>query len=128
RRATRLSLWITPPSQPCVEQARTRPNEHRTQGTKPQEAYRFAARARALAASISRFFGGAEVDSDSSSVLVAAATASTASAKACAFAAEGLVVPATLRTYCSAAACTSSAVAGGSKLWSGRMLRHMNPP
>ena len=39
----------------------------------------------------------------------------------------GLVEPLTLRTYCSAAACTSSEVAGGSKLWSWRMLRHMEP-
>ena len=38
---------------------------------------------------------------------------------------DGLVVPATLRTYCRAAAVTSSRVAGGSKLLSGRMLRHM---
>ena len=38
---------------------------------------------------------------------------------------DGLVVPLTLRTYCSAAAVTSSRVAGGSKLFSGRMLRHM---
>jgi hypothetical protein len=30
-----------------------------------------------------------------------------------------------LRTYCSAAAWTSSEVAGGSKFDSGRMLRHM---
>ena len=35
------------------------------------------------------------------------------------------MVPLTLRTYCSAAAETSSEVAGGSKLFSGRMLRHM---
>src|SRR4051794_13712566 len=38
---------------------------------------------------------------------------------------EGRAVPLTLRTYCSAAAVTSSRVAGGSKLLSGRMLRHM---
>lgn len=38
---------------------------------------------------------------------------------------EGLVVPAILRTYCSAAACTSSFVAAGSKLWRVWMFRHM---
>ena len=38
----------------------------------------------------------------------------------------GLVVPAILRTYCNAASCTSELVAGGSKLFSGRMLRHMD--
>ena len=40
---------------------------------------------------------------------------------------EGRVAPLTLRTYCSAAAWTSSRVAGGSKLWRVRMLRHMPP-
>jgi hypothetical protein len=36
-----------------------------------------------------------------------------------------LVDPLIFRTYCSAALYTSSCVAGGSKLWSGRMFRHM---
>src|SRR5699024_6400912 len=40
---------------------------------------------------------------------------------------DGLVIPLTLRTYCSAAACTSSEVACGSKLYRVRMLRHMVP-
>src|SRR3954451_7569342 len=40
-------------------------------------------------------------------------------------AADGLVVPLTLRTNCRAASWTSREVAGGSKLFSGRMLRHM---
>src|SRR6476646_11419915 len=40
-------------------------------------------------------------------------------------AAEGFVVPLTLRTNCRAASWTSREVAGGSKLFSGRMLRHM---
>ena len=51
----------------------------------------------------------------------------TAWSKAAWLAWDGLVAPLTLRTYCSAAALTSSRVAGGSKLWSGRMLRHMPP-
>src|SRR6478609_9916087 len=55
------------------------------------------------------------------------AISATARSKAALFAAEGLVVPLTLRTNCSAAACTSSLVAGGSKLCRVRMLRHMFP-
>ena len=46
----------------------------------------------------------------------AAATSSTARWKASAFAADGLEEPLILRTYCSAAARTSSSEAGGSKL------------
>ena len=53
------------------------------------------------------------------------AISATARSKAAWLAWDGLVVPLTLRTYCSAAAATSSSVAGGSKLLSGRMLRHM---
>ena len=49
---------------------------------------------------------------------MAAATASTARSKAAAFACDGFVEPLILRTYWSAASWTSSAVAGGSKLWS----------
>src|SRR5512140_3347447 len=52
----------------------------------------------------------------------------TARSNAAWLAAEGLVVPLTLRTNCSAASCTSREVAGGSKLFSGRMLRHMGDP
>ena len=48
-----------------------------------------------------------------------------AAADTAAFAFEGFVEPLTLRTYWSAAARTSSEVAGGSKLCSVRMLRHM---
>src|SRR3954451_2304507 len=53
------------------------------------------------------------------------AISSTARSKTAWFAADGLVLPLTLRTYCNAAACTSSWVAGGSKLCRVRMLRHM---
>jgi hypothetical protein len=41
------------------------------------------------------------------------------------FACDGFCEPLTLRTYWSAAAWTSSSVAGGSKLWSVLMFRHM---
>jgi deazaflavin-dependent oxidoreductase (nitroreductase family) len=56
---------------------------------------------------------------------VAAVTASTALSNASWFAREGFVVPLILRTYWSAASWTSSWVAGGAKLWSVRMFRHM---
>src|SRR5689334_24755335 len=56
------------------------------------------------------------------------ATSCTAWSNASWFAWDGFVVPLILRTYCSAAACTSSLVAGGTKLWRVRMLRHMPSP
>ena len=45
--------------------------------------------------------------------------------EAASFAFDGFCDPLTLRTYWSAAARTSSSVAGGSKLWSVLMFRHM---
>src|ERR1035437_5271970 len=74
---------------------------------------RASLRSRAFAASTPRSFGGADVTIASSNPWVAAATAATAWAKAAPFAADGLLVPLTLRTYCRAAACTSCGVAGG---------------
>ena len=56
---------------------------------------------------------------------MAVVTASTARSNASSLAREGLVVPLILRTYWSAASWTSSSVAGGAKLWSVRMFRHM---
>ena len=67
--------------------------------------------------------GGDELGSSSRSVT--SATPSTARSNASALACDGLVNPLILRTYCSAAARTSSSVAGGSKLYNVRMLRHM---
>ena len=46
--------------------------------------------------------------------------------KASSLALEGLVDPLILRTYWSAAASISSWLAGGSKLWSVLMFRHMH--
>src|SRR5438045_2992588 len=63
----------------------------------------------------------------SSNVRVAAATARTASSNTAWLAADGRVVPLTLRTYWMAAASISSEVVGGSKLWSTRMFLHMGP-
>ena len=54
-----------------------------------------------------------------------AATSSTARSKASVFACEGFENPLILRTYWSADARISSSLAGGSKLWSVLMLRHM---
>src|ERR1700712_962584 len=61
----------------------------------------------------------------SSRCRVACSTSATAWSKAAWFACEGRVDPLILRTYWTAAACTSSRVAGGSKLWRVLMLRHM---
>src|SRR5262249_36254808 len=58
------------------------------------------------------------------SCVEAAVTASTACSKASSLARDGFVKPLILRTYWSAAARTSSSVAGGSKLKSVWMLRH----
>src|SRR5699024_4971915 len=95
----------------------------------PQEAVevanRFAARARAFSRSTSRSLGGAEVTSSASRCSVAWAISATARSNTSVLAWEGLVIPLTLRTYCSAASCTSWEVASGSKLWSGLMFLHM---
>jgi Cu+-exporting ATPase len=75
---------------------------------------RTAALALALAASSSRSLAGACVTSESSRCCVICAISCTAASKASSLALEGLVLPLILRTYCRAAACTSSEVACGS--------------
>src|SRR5215469_337772 len=92
------------------------------------ERKRSAALARALAASTSRYRGGALVTRVSSSSCAAAATWSTARSNASWFALEGRVKPLSLRTNCSEDALISSSVAGGLKLWSVLILRHMGNP
>src|SRR6478609_10886662 len=103
------------------------PDSHRSAGVVHAGVpKRTALRSRARWRSTSRSLGGAVVVRWSSRCCVACATASTASSNAAWLAWLGLVLPLTLRTYCSAAARTSSEVAAGSKLWSCRMLRHMS--
>lgn len=58
---------------------------------------------------------------------VAAATSAIACSNTSALAREGEREPLSLRTYCVAAARTSSDVAAGSKLWRVWMLLHMPP-
>src|SRR5829696_8388889 len=82
-------------------------------------------RARAFSASVARSRAGAVVASESRSRRAASVTSSTARSKAAAFARDGVLKPESLRTNCSAEARTSSSVAGGSKLNSVRMLRHI---
>src|SRR5215475_11757653 len=77
---------------------------------------RSAARARAFAASSSRFLGGACVSSELSRLLAIPAISSTAAENAASFALDGLLKPLTFLTNCSAAAWISSSVTGGSKL------------
>src|SRR5215204_2619229 len=86
---------------------------------------RIAARAFALAASISRSRGGAVVIMELSISCAAAATRSTARSNASSFAFEGRLKPDSLRTNWMEAARTSSDVAGGSKLKSVFILRHI---
>jgi hypothetical protein len=92
---------------------------------RPQFAKRSADRALALAASSSRFLGGAVVSSDRSNRMETPATSSTAAANASSFAFDGLLKPVIFLTNCSEAARTSGSVTGGSKLKSVLMFRHM---
>src|SRR5260370_3885427 len=75
-----------------------------------------AARAFALAASSSRFFGGALVSSEWRRRAEIAATSSTAARNEASLALDGLLKPVIFLTNCSEAARTSSALTGGSKL------------
>src|SRR5262249_58139450 len=86
------------------------------------------ARSRGFAASTSRSRGGALVTRASSNSCAACATCSTARLKAAWFALEGRVNPLSFRTNCRAEARISSSVAGGSKLCSVLMFRHMRHP
>ena len=82
-------------------------------------------RRRTAAASASRVRGGACVTSAAISVRADAATSSTARSKASRLACDGTLKPLSLRTNCSEASRISNSVAGGSKLNSVLMLRHM---
>ena len=104
------TLGTTRAAVPAAPRCSCSPSPTRRSGPAP--------RARAFAASASRSLGGALVTSWSSRRCVACATSSTACSKAWALACDGFVEPLILRTYWSAASCTSFVVAGGSKLWS----------
>src|SRR4030088_1602870 len=92
----------------------------------PSYAKRSRARARAFIASSSRLRGGLPVSSASRSRRAASATSSTARLNAGSLAFDGSLYPLSLRTNCSADARISSSVAGGSKLKSVRMFRHID--
>ena len=81
------------------------------------------ARARALRASTSRFFGGALDVSSRKRRAAVSVTSSTAPLKAASFAREGRLAPLSLRTNCTAASLISSSLAGGSKCARHLMLR-----
>src|SRR5215831_543902 len=74
---------------------------------------------------LSRFLAGLAVDNESSSRRAASLTSSTARSKGASLARDGWAKPESLRTNCSAEARISSSVAGGSKLNSVRILRHI---
>jgi hypothetical protein len=84
-----------------------------------------AARARALAASSSRFLGGAVVASDRNRRFEMAAMSSIAAWNAASLALDGLLKPVIFLTNWSDAAWTSSVVTGGSKLKSVLMFLHI---
>ena len=81
-----------------------------------------------LAATSSRFFGGAVVSSDRRKSAEMFAMASMAAWNEASFALEGLLMPLILRTNYREAARTSLSVTGGSKLKRSFMLRHMGSP
>src|SRR5207247_2049507 len=87
---------------------------------------RSAARARARAASTSRFRGSASVTSESRRCRATAATSVTARLTAASLARDGLLNPEIFRTNWREASRTSASVAGGSKLNNGLMFRHMS--
>src|SRR5580700_12351878 len=91
-----------------------------------RHANRCRARSRAFRASASRLRDGLAVSSDANRRRATSATSSTARLNAASLLREGWAKPESLRTNCSAEARISSSVAGGSKLNSVRMLRHMD--
>src|SRR6476659_3836912 len=88
-------------------------------------ANRCAKRSRALAASTSRYLGGALVSKEARRLLEIAVIPSTAARKGASFAFDGLLKPLTFRTNCSEAARISSSVTGGEKLNRIFMFRHI---
>src|ERR1700760_2515317 len=84
-----------------------------------------AALALALAASSSRFLGGAVVSSERSSRFEMAVISLIAASNASSFTLEGLLKPVILRTNWSDAARVSSSVTGGSKLNRVLMFLHI---
>jgi hypothetical protein len=87
--------------------------------------YRTAARAFALAASSSRFLGGAFVSSECNKRWATSATPSTAAKNAASFVFDGFAKPLIFLTNWSEAARTSSSVTGGAKLNKGRIFLHI---
>src|SRR5580692_8696657 len=105
---------------------RVAPGEYRIcSGSGSYVPNRSAARALALAASSSRFFGGAVVSSDRRSRVETPATSSIAARNKASLAFDGLLKPVIFLTNCSDAARISSALTGGSKLKRVLMFLHI---
>ena len=98
----------------------------RIKATRLQSPNRAAARAFALAASSSRFFGGDAVSRERSRRAEASATSSMACTNAASFVFEGFVNPLIFLTNCSDAARISSSETGGSKLKSVLIFLHIS--
>src|ERR1700674_1197808 len=111
---------------PACRKSRFREHLQKLGGTRhPQAPNLSAARAFALAASSSRFFGGAVVSSECRRRVEIAATSSIAARNAASFSFAGLLKPVFFFTNWSEAARTSSSVTGGSKLKRVLIFRHM---
>src|SRR5215467_1312156 len=99
--------------------------EDAIQAGRPNRAWE---RALALAASSSRFLGGAVVSIEYKRRRETIVTSSTAASNEASLALDGLANPVILRTNCKAATRTSSSVAGGAKLKRTLILRHIVAP
>src|SRR5581483_9802891 len=136
RRSKSNRAAVSPKGMPCAHAAHhssqrkapndlTAPGRQKPDNGEVQALSLAAARARAFAASASRFFAGALVSSESSRCIAARATSSIARLKACSLALEGSLNPLIFRTNCREAARTSSSVTGGSKLNSVLIFLHI---
>ena len=95
------------------------------QGLALRRAPSLGRRSFAAAATSSRLRGAALVDNESIKRRATAAVSSIARSNAASFAFDGALNPLSFRTNCSEAARISSSVAGGSKLKSVLMFRHI---
>src|SRR5438270_127607 len=111
-RGTQLRLAHRQRGELPGQRVRSRGDARNVEARRDAEAIEEAAEEEARAEEVQR--RADEVTSSSSSREEASTTASTARANASSFARDGFENPLTLRTYWSAAARTSSSVAGGS--------------
>jgi hypothetical protein len=115
RRVVEIALFCVPGLSPT------------SQSRYSASANRRSARARASAATVALSRGGEDVSSESTSRRATAKISSTDRFHCASLACDGFGNPLNFLTNCNAAARTSSSVAGGAKLKSVLILRHMVP-